>query len=100
MQQLSGKQKIRKLWKNCGQATFFILCLGMQHVVETPFSAISLGFFPGNTGAVSDEHDERFHQHIPRNEKKIQRQMEPIHAEWTLVWETPTEEYKRQKTTK
>jgi hypothetical protein len=38
--------KIRKICRNCGAATFLTLCIGVQHVIETPFPAISLGFFP------------------------------------------------------
>jgi hypothetical protein len=34
-------------------------------------------FSPGNVGAVSDEHGERFHQHIPRNEKRYSSKWNP-----------------------
>jgi hypothetical protein len=40
-----GNKKIRKLCRNCGGATFHIPRLGVQHVVESPFPAIPLGFF-------------------------------------------------------
>jgi len=38
--------KIRKLHRNNG-ANFLIPCLGVQHIIETPFHAIPLGFSPG-----------------------------------------------------
>jgi hypothetical protein len=69
-------------------------------VVETPFPANSLGFFPGNIGAVSDEHGVRFQQDISRMEKKYIGKWNTnllVDYCWTLVRETPTEEYKRQK---
>ena len=100
---LGNKKKIRKLRRNCGVATIFILCLEVQHVVETRFPAISLGFFSGNMGAISDKHGERFHQNKSRMEKTYSGKWNPnILADyyWTLVREIPAEEYKRQKTTK
>ena len=43
----------------------------MQYVSETPFSALSVGLlFPKNMGAVSDEHEERFHQDMAQMEKR------------------------------
>jgi hypothetical protein len=77
----------------------------VQHVVETPFPATSLGFFsPENKVTVSDEHCERFHQDIYRMGKR-QRQMGTqicMLADYgcTHVRETPLDEYRRQKTTK
>ena len=55
--------------------------LGVQHVIETPWPATQLDIFPGNMGAVSDEHGQSFHEVISRTgEKKIQQQMEPKHV--------------------
>jgi hypothetical protein len=57
-----------------------VLCLGVKHVVGTPFPGVSLEFFsPENMAAVSDEQGEAFHQDKSRmgKGKKIQRQMEP-----------------------
>jgi hypothetical protein len=51
-------------------SSIFIPCLGLQHVVETPFPAIPFGFFLGNIAAVSDEHRESFHQDIFRMENR------------------------------
>ena len=45
-----GNKKIRKLRRICGGATFLLLCLGVQHVIENPFPATSFGFFPGKYG--------------------------------------------------
>jgi hypothetical protein len=75
-------------------------CFGVQHIVETPFPKISLGFFLVNMGAVSDEHHERFHQGISRMEKRYSSKWNPdILSDycWTVVPDTPTEEYKRRK---
>ena len=51
--------------------------LGCNMSLKLHFLQSHLGFSPVNMGAVSAEHGERFHQDIPRMEKKIQRQMEP-----------------------
>jgi len=75
----------------------------LQHVVETPFPAVPLGFFLGNMAAVSDEHRESFHQDISRMENRYSSKGNPnILADycWRLLLETPTEKYKRRKTTK
>jgi len=69
-------KKIRKLRRNRGGPAFLVPCRGVQRVVENPFPATPLGFFPGNMAAVSDEHGERLHQDKYRMEKKIQWQME------------------------
>jgi hypothetical protein len=61
--------KYQKRRRNCGAATFPILRLGVQHVVETPFFAISLGFFPGNMRAVSDGQGEKFYRDVSRTGK-------------------------------
>ena len=45
------EMKDQKIRRNCGGATFLILCLGMQHVIESPFPAVSLGFFPVKCGS-------------------------------------------------
>ena len=34
-----------EICRNCGGATFHLLCLGVQHVIETPHPPIPLGFF-------------------------------------------------------
>jgi len=55
-----------------------------------------LAIFLGNTGAVSDENGERFHQDISQMEKRYSSKWNPnMLADycWMLVWETPTEEY-------
>jgi hypothetical protein len=62
-----------------------------------------LGFFPGNIGGFSDEHGEWFHQNISRTERIYSGKWNPdLLADncWTLVRETRTEEYNRQKTIK
>jgi hypothetical protein len=46
-----GNKKMRKIRRNYGGATFPILCLGVQHVIATPFPAIPTGFFPGKYGS-------------------------------------------------
>jgi hypothetical protein len=64
--------------ENYIEATFLTPCLGVQYVVETPFTAFPLGYFPKNMGAVSYEHFKGFHQDVYRmGEKKIEWQMKP-----------------------
>jgi hypothetical protein len=58
-----------------------------------------LDFFSENCGAVSDEHGERFHQHISSMEKKYQGKWNcDTLADycWTLARHVPAMEYKRQ----
>jgi len=58
-----------------------------------------LDFFPQKFGAVSDEHGERFHQHISSMEKRYQRKWNCamlVDYCWTLVRDAPTVEYKQQ----
>jgi hypothetical protein len=49
---------IRKLRRNRGGTTFLIPCLGVQHVLKIHFLQFYLDYFPGNIGAVSEEHEE------------------------------------------
>ena len=54
-------------------------------------------------GSISEEHSEKFHQDISRMEKRYSGKWNRnllVDYSWTLVRETPTEEYKTQKTTK
>jgi len=58
-----------------------------------------LDFFPENCGAVSDEHGERFDQHISSMENRYQGKWNcAMLADycWTLARDAPTIEYKRQ----
>jgi hypothetical protein len=71
----------------------------VQHVLKLHFLQSHLDFLPGNTGAVSEEHDENPSGYIP-NGKNIQLQMEPKYLGWTLVQEPPAEEYKETKDSK
>jgi hypothetical protein len=60
-------------------------------------------FSPGNTTATSNERNESFRQDISQKEKRYSSKWNPnMLADYcrTLVRETLTEEYKRQKTTK
>jgi len=50
MQQLYEKQKIRKIRGNRGGATFHLPCLVVHHIVEIPFPAFLLEFFPQKYG--------------------------------------------------
>jgi len=58
-----------------------------------------LDFFLENFGAVSDEHEERYHQDISSMEKRYQEKWNcAMLADccWTLAMAAPTVEYKRQ----
>ena len=58
-----------------------------------------LDFFPENCGAVSDEHAERFDQHISSMEKSYQGNWNcAMLADycWSLAMDAPTMECKRQ----
>jgi hypothetical protein len=57
-------------------------------------------FSPGNTIVLSEERSESFHQDISQMEKRYSGKWNPYMLAdycWTLVRETPTEEYKRQR---
>ena len=61
-----------------------------------------LDFFPGNLGAVSDEHGERFHQHISAMEKKYQGQRGARMLSdycWTIKMDVPDAKHRRKSTT-
>ena len=73
--------------------------LGCNMSLKIHFLHSHLDFFPDNYGAVSDEHEERFHQDINSIEKRYQRKWNcAILADycWTLARDGPTMEYKRQ----
>jgi hypothetical protein len=72
--------------------------LGCNMSLKLHFLQSHLGFSPVDMGAVSAKHGERFHQDIPRMEKRYSGKWNPYC--WTLVQETPTEEQKRKKATK
>jgi hypothetical protein len=61
-----------------------------------------LDFFPENLGAVSDEHGERFHQHISNMEKRYQGKWSLsmlVDYCWTLKRDVPQVTYSRKSTT-
>ena len=58
--------------------------LGCNMSLKIYFIHFHLDFFPGNCGAVSDEHWERFHQDIDSGEE-IPRQVEPSDASRLLL---------------
>jgi len=71
----------------------------MQYESESPFSGVTLGFFPENLGEVSDENGERFHQDIMSMEKQCQgKWTSSMLADycWTLKMDVPEANY-RQK---
>jgi len=56
-------------------------------------------FFPENSGAVSDEHGDRFHQDVSSMEKRHQGKWNcAMFGDycWTLARDAPTMEYKRR----
>jgi hypothetical protein len=60
-------------------------------------------FFPGNTATFSEQQDEKVPAGYIPNVKRCSRELNSdvlVDYCWTLLRETPTEEYKRQKTTK
>ena len=83
-----GNKKIRKLCRIRGGSIFLTLCLGLQHVIETPYPTIPRGlFFPGKHGIRlwrSRWKVPSGYSYIP-NGKKIHRQMEPKHIGWLLL---------------
>jgi hypothetical protein len=70
-------------------------------VIETSFSAFPFRcFFAVNMAAVSDEHGERFDHGISEIEKRYSRKLSPnmlVDCCCSLIMETPTGKYKRQK---
>ena len=77
--------------------------MGCNMSLKLHFLDSHLDFFPENMGAVSDEHGERFHQDISQLEKRYSGKWNPNFLAdfcWTLIRETSTTEYKRQRTTK
>ena len=87
--------ELREQRRNCGETTLVIMRLRVQHVVETPFRAIAIGFLPSIYGG-------RFHQDISQMDIRCSGKCHRIMLAdycWTLVRKTPTEEYKTAKTT-
>jgi hypothetical protein len=75
----------------------------VYHVIETSFSAFPFGFFPVNMGAIFDEYRKKGHQDISEIEERLNgKWSRNMLADccWSLMRETPTGEYKRQKKTK
>ena len=73
--------------------------LGSYVSLKIHFLQSHLDFFLENCGAVSDEHGERFDQHISSMEKRYQGKWNcGMLADycWTLASAAPTMEYKRQ----
>jgi len=73
--------------------------LGCNMSLKIHFLHSHLDFFPENCGAVSDEHGERFDQHISSMDKRHQGKLNcAMLADccWTLARATPTVECKRQ----
>ena len=73
--------------------------MGYNTSFKLYFVCFHLDFFPDNMGAVSDEHGERFHQEISQPKRYSGKWSPNMHADycWSLVRETPTGEYKKQK---
>ena len=73
--------------------------LGCNMSLKIHFLHSHLDFFPGNHGAVSDEHGECFHKDISSMEKRYQGKWNCAMLTdycWTLARVAPTMEYKRQ----
>jgi len=73
--------------------------LGCNMSLKIHFLQSHLDFFPGNCGAVNDEHGERFHQDISSRKKRYQGKWNCFMLDdycWTLARDVPTMEYKRQ----
>jgi hypothetical protein len=69
-------------------------------LVKLHFLHSHLDFFPENMRAISVEQGERFQQDISQIEKRYSgKWSQNILADccWSLIWETPTSECKRQK---
>jgi len=74
--------------------------LGSYMSLKIHFLQSHLDFFPENCGAVSDEHGERFDQHISSMEERYQGKWNcAMLADccWTLARDVPTVECKRQE---
>ena len=74
--------------------------LGPYKSLKIHFLHSHLDFFPENCGAVSDEHGERFDQHISSMEERYQGKWNcAMLADccWTLARDVPTVECKRQE---
>ena len=72
-----GVIKIRKIRRIHVGAAVITPCRGVHHVVETPFPAIPLGFFPDKHGSASVTITVRGSIRIYREWEKIQRGVEP-----------------------
>ena len=95
-----GKQKGSKLWGTSKQPFAELSEIRLQHVTKNTLISLEFVFFPDNCGAVSDEHGERFHQHISPMEKRYQGKWNcAMLADccWTVARDAPTVEYKRQE---
>jgi len=56
------RRKKEKFQGNCEVANFIFHCCGVQHVIETSFSAFPFEFFFSESmGAISDEYGGRLH---------------------------------------
>lgn len=72
-------------------------------LLQLHFLHSHLDYFPGNMGAVSDEHGERFCQDVSQIEKRCSGEWSSnvlANCCWSLILVTLTGEYKRQKKTK
>jgi len=89
-----------KLWWACKQLSAELPENRLQHITKNTLPSLASDFFPENCGAVSDEHGERFHQHISSMEKRYQGKCNcAILADycWTLAKDAPTMECDRPK---
>jgi hypothetical protein len=70
--------------------------------LKVHFLGSHLDVFPENLGAVSDEHEERFHQDISNIEKRYQGKWSlsmPADYCWTHMRDVPQTTYSRKSTT-
>jgi len=84
------KELVNNLLQSCQK-------LGCNMSLNMHFLHSHLDFFPENCSAVSDEHGERFHQHISSMEKRYQGKWNCAMLTyycWILAWDAPTMEYK------
>jgi hypothetical protein len=75
---------------------------GCNMFLKVHFLGSHLDFFPGNLGAVSDEHGERFHQDIYNMEKRYQGKWSlSMLADycWSLKRDVPQATHSRKSTT-
>jgi hypothetical protein len=73
--------------------------LGCNMSLKIHFLQSHLDLFPGNLGAVSDEHGERFHQDIASIEKRYQGKWSPSMLAdyyWRLKRDVPQGKYARK----